>query len=330
MFENFYTTKMSPEKKSLENRFSKIVRNGNKISKTALIVTTLLFIICAASVSVALATLDSDEKEYQEVNKLVAEKEQIIGQDLEHDEISAKQSDVLMVASPIAGEIKITVPYGERTNPVTGATTFHNGIDIEAKEGDDVFSTIDGVVKKAEFDSKLGNHVVVENGRYSVLVAHLSSIEINVGDNVSAGQLVGKAGKTGEATGVNVHYEFLVDGENIDPESVSMIFSWRDVAKVYETTDVSLTKEYLDEGKIVITEKYYEMNDGSFKTADGYSYKYCLVLSGRMHAAVKDSTFVVLSNDPDITFDMASKASGFSSLSGDYFKKDYAVIVGRG
>ena len=61
MFEEFYTTKMSPEKKSLENRFSKILGKGGKISKIAIIVTTSLLVIGAVSVSVVLAAFDSSE-----------------------------------------------------------------------------------------------------------------------------------------------------------------------------------------------------------------------------------------------------------------------------
>ena len=49
-----------------------------------------------------------------------------------------------------------------------------------------------------------------------------------------------------------------------------------------------------------------------------------------MHAAVKDSTYIILSNTDDITFDQAWKASGLSSNMTDYFKEKDAVIVGFG
>jgi len=62
MFEEFYTTKMSPEKKSLENRFSKILGKGGKISKTVIIATTCLLVVGAVSVSVVLAAFDSGDK----------------------------------------------------------------------------------------------------------------------------------------------------------------------------------------------------------------------------------------------------------------------------
>ncbi len=71
---------------------------------------------------------------------------------------------------------------------------------------------------------------------------------------------------------------------------------------------------------------YYEMSDGSW-TCDGLPYKYRLEISGRMHDAAVDSTFVYLSNREEISFEQAWKASGLSSYSGDYFSQEDAVLV---
>lgn len=73
---------------------------------------------------------------------------------------------------------------------------------------------------------------------------------------------------------------------------------------------------------------YYEMGDGSWQY-DGRTYRYRLEISGRMNSAVKDSTFVYLSNLETITFDQAWKAAGYSSLSTDYFPVEEAVLVER-
>ncbi len=63
MFEEFYTTKMSPEKKSLQNRFSKIFGKDGKISKIAIVVTTSLLAVGAVSVSIVLAAFDGGDKD---------------------------------------------------------------------------------------------------------------------------------------------------------------------------------------------------------------------------------------------------------------------------
>lgn len=98
------------------------------------------------------------------------------------------------------------------------------------------------------------------------------------------------------------------------------------IVNTYEVTATELTKEYLDNDKLVTMVKYYEMSDGTWKT-DNYTYKYRLEITGRMNNAAKDSTFVFLSNTKDITFEHAWKASGFSSNMDDYFKENDAKFV---
>lgn len=71
---------------------------------------------------------------------------------------------------------------------------------------------------------------------------------------------------------------------------------------------------------------YCKMSDGTWQWED-YTYKYRLEISGRTHNAVKDSTFVYLSNVENITFDQAWKAAGLSSYTGDYFDVGDAVLV---
>ncbi len=72
------------------------------------------------------------------------------------------------------------------------------------------------------------------------------------------------------------------------------------------------------------------MSDGTWKVKElPYTYKYRLELTGRLHNAVKDSTYIILSNRNDITFEQAWKASGLSSNTEDYFDAKDAIIVGQ-
>lgn len=98
------------------------------------------------------------------------------------------------------------------------------------------------------------------------------------------------------------------------------------VVKTYEVTDAELAEEYWENNELVTMVQYYEMSDGTWKT-DDYIYQYRLEITGRMNGAVKDSTFVFLSNIEDITFEQAWKASGFSSNMDDYFKEEDAKFV---
>lgn len=73
------------------------------------------------------------------------------------------------------------------------------------------------------------------------------------------------------------------------------------VVKTYEKTDSEQSSPNIEP---VIMVKHYEMSDGTWKT-DEYTYQYRLEITGRMNNAVKDSTFIFLSNIEDITFELA-------------------------
>ena len=75
------------------------------------------------------------------------------------------------------------------------------------------------------------------------------------------------------------------------------------------------------------TLKEYSQNSDDVWECEGYTYKYKLEITGRMHNAETDSTFVYLSNMKDISFDQAWKAAGLSSNSNDYFDVNDAVLV---
>ena len=102
------------------------------------------------------------------------------------------------------------------------------------------------------------------------------------------------------------------------------------IVKTYEVTDASVRDTAYDNGEIANFVEYYEMSDGSYMTESGDTYKYRLVITGRMHAAVRDSTFAFHSNIKDIPFDRAWKAAGFSSNTNDYFNPEDAILVGIG
>ena len=97
--------------------------------------------------------------------------------------------------------------------------------------------------------------------------------------------------------------------------------------KTYSATPTEeISKKHSNE-EFVITTTYYSKSDGTWTTGDN-EYKYRLEITGKMSNATKNTTFIVLSNSKDITFDQCWRAFGFSSQSEDYFKSDYAVIVG--
>jgi murein DD-endopeptidase MepM/ murein hydrolase activator NlpD len=121
-------------------------------------------------------------------------------------------------ADPLRPTATLTSPFGWRKDPLTGALSFHRGVDLKAAEGDAVAATADGRVVFSGRNGGYGTSVVVEHaGGVSTRYAHLSEALVTAGDTVRQGQSIGRAGKTGRATGAHLHYEVLDRGRPVDP-----------------------------------------------------------------------------------------------------------------
>lgn len=119
---------------------------------------------------------------------------------------------------PIYGHYTVTSKYGMRTHPITGVYKLHTGVDIGANIGDPFTAIADGVVVKAAYNAAYGNMVIIDHGGgVQTLYAHGSSIEVQVGQSVKAGDLILKVGMTGYATGPHAHFEIRINGETLDP-----------------------------------------------------------------------------------------------------------------
>ena len=111
-----------------------------------------------------------------------------------------------------------TSSFGWRRDPFDGQLTFHRGVDIAAAYGTEVPAAAGGRVALAESSPSYGNTVVVEHASGARLrYAHLSSILVQPGETVRQGQVLGRVGSTGRATGPHLHFELLIEGERVDP-----------------------------------------------------------------------------------------------------------------
>lgn len=120
----------------------------------------------------------------------------------------------------------ITSSFGYRSDPFTGKTKFHGGIDFAGSEGTEIYSVADGVVVHAGRQSGFGNLVEIDHGDGMVTrYAHARSVAVRVGDLVSKDQLVAYMGSTGRSTGTHLHYEVLRHGKRVNPASFIRIAS---------------------------------------------------------------------------------------------------------
>ncbi len=112
--------------------------------------------------------------------------------------------------------IKVTSPYGYRRDPFTGKLSWHNGLDLRAKN-EPAYAMMDGIVEKVGYDNRSGNYVTLRHGNYRVSYCHLSSIIVRKGEYVYPGIIVGVTGNTGRSTGSHLHLTCKKDGKSFNP-----------------------------------------------------------------------------------------------------------------
>jgi murein DD-endopeptidase MepM/ murein hydrolase activator NlpD len=109
--------------------------------------------------------------------------------------------------------------FGGRRNPFGGAGwEFHTGQDIEAPMGADVIAGASGRVTYAGWMNGYGQLVIVDHGGgLTTRYGHLSHFDVEVGQQVSRGELVGRIGSTGRSTGPHLHYEVRINDQPVNP-----------------------------------------------------------------------------------------------------------------
>ena len=110
--------------------------------------------------------------------------------------------------------------FGIRADPFTGRNAQHNGVDIANRFGAPVVAASHGIVVFSGKVKGFGYLVEVDNGYgYRTRYAHLSSVAVKAGDEVSDNQLLGRIGSTGRSTGPHLHFELRRFGKAINPEA---------------------------------------------------------------------------------------------------------------
>jgi murein DD-endopeptidase MepM/ murein hydrolase activator NlpD len=134
---------------------------------------------------------------------------------------SVERRDALATATPSIWPTHgwLTSPMGYRTDPVNGESgDFHPGLDIAGERGQPVYATASGRVTFAERHGTYGNLIVIDHGYgLETRYGHLQSFTVGKGDQVKRGDVIGRVGSTGRATGNHLHYEVLANGTLLNP-----------------------------------------------------------------------------------------------------------------
>jgi len=129
-------------------------------------------------------------------------------------------------AVPLPVVAPLTSHFGWRADPLDGRVRFHRGVDVRAAYGTEVPAVAQGTVVFAGEQGGYGTTVVVEHPQgLRTRYAHLSASVVRVGDQVTAGQPIGRVGSSGRSTGAHLHFEVEQAGRRIDPEVAAARFA---------------------------------------------------------------------------------------------------------
>lgn len=108
---------------------------------------------------------------------------------------------------------QVSVFYGEH-----GDGTYSDHINIAGTVGDEIYAVADGVVTETAFESSYGNVIIVDLGEgVFVKYGHLEKIEVSKGDPIQKDQVIATLGQTGMATGPNLSFSVIINGEEVNP-----------------------------------------------------------------------------------------------------------------
>ena len=112
----------------------------------------------------------------------------------------------------------LTSPFGNRTAPLAGASTYHQGVDLGAPRGASVYASRPGIVTVAGYSNSAGNYVQINHqDGFSSIYMHLDTYCVSAGQVISGGQQIGTVGTTGISKGYHLHFGISYNGAYVNP-----------------------------------------------------------------------------------------------------------------
>jgi murein DD-endopeptidase MepM/ murein hydrolase activator NlpD len=117
---------------------------------------------------------------------------------------------------PVRGAVNSE--YGNRQSPWSTDREFHNGLDIRAERGTPIYAPAVGTVMHAGPAQEYGITIILDHGQdIRSLYGHLSKLNVQHGQKVERGAIIGYTGNTGRSSGPHLHYEIHVKGQAVNP-----------------------------------------------------------------------------------------------------------------
>jgi beta-lactamase regulating signal transducer with metallopeptidase domain len=140
--------------------------------------------------------------------------------DINSKNLKSIQKEDIDFAVPIK-KGSVSAPYGNMNDPYTQKIVHHNGIDIAAPIGTEIYAAAAGTVKIAASEKGPGKHILLQHDNgYQTFYSHCDSLLSQKGQQIKSGEVIAYVGQTGKATGPHLHFEIRKDGQPQDPQKL--------------------------------------------------------------------------------------------------------------
>ena len=204
------------------NNFSNELVESNTISEEKNIIDTDMNNAIAgaklASIEAEKITLAQNLNEEQQ-NSENSNSEQPSNEEPKKEELTDKEYiKTFNLIKPIEGIVSSEFGIRDVDNPIVSKN--HMGIDIAANTGTEIKAAMDGEVTISSTTGSYGYHIQLTNNDISTMYAHCNKLLVNVGDNVTKGQVIAEVGSTGNSTNPHLHFEIKRGNNYINPRDI--------------------------------------------------------------------------------------------------------------
>ncbi len=202
---------LETDKKELQSRINEIDSSKSELDAEA------------AECNALMKELASQSSEYMELIETDRAKLQEVEDEIRAAAAAASSGGGSLGGSHGSGSGRLGYPTDSRTisagYPNYRGGGYHGGIDFPVSTGSNIYAAASGKVILVKYlNYSYGYHIMIDHGDgLSTLYAHNSQILVNLGEHVSAGQVIALSGSTGNSTGPHCHFEVRVNGSQVNP-----------------------------------------------------------------------------------------------------------------
>jgi len=149
-------------------------------------------------------------------NYVVEVKEDIVAKDN-----AIEKEEIISYIFPLKDNFRVSSKFGYRIHPVNKIKKFHYGVDLACSKGTAIYAVADGKITRSNFANGYGNFIIIRHNNGIVTAyGHLNNSNVEKGQLVKKGDVIGYVGSTGRSTGPHLHFEVIKNSKKVNPANI--------------------------------------------------------------------------------------------------------------